>query len=114
MTHQQLVEKLMKHGNDILDDLTPHDCEIWHMASGVCGEAGELMDAIKGRTIYRKDLDYDNIIEELGDLEIFLEGIRQKLRISREQVLLHNIDKLTKRYGEKYSNKAAIERKDKK
>ncbi len=113
MNHSSLVTALAKEGQDILDSLTPLDCHLWHMSSALTGEAGELNDAIKKAVIYRKEIDLVNVVEELGDIEFYLEGLRQGLNITREQCLEANIKKLTKRYGEKYSNEAAQERKDK-
>lgn len=114
ITHSELVEKLAKPGVDILKELTPEDCELWHMASCICSEAGELFDAIKRPVIYRKPLDRANVVEELGDLEFYMEGLRQVLAITRQETLDANILKLSKRYNElRYSNKSAAERADK-
>jgi NTP pyrophosphatase (non-canonical NTP hydrolase) len=83
------------------------------MSIGVSGESGELLDAIKKWAIYQKPLDIDNVIEELGDIEFYLEGIRQKLGLNRNRILEHNIEKLRRRYGTKYTNEAAQRRADK-
>lgn len=114
MTHPELVKNLVKPGYQVLEELTPKSANLIHMILGLCGESGELLDTVKKHTIYKKDLDIENVIEEMGDLEFYMEGLRQEFGITREQCLEHNIAKLTKRYGEKYSNKAAIERADKK
>lgn len=114
VTHPELVAALVKPGHDIIDSLTPEMAHLWHMATGVSGEAGELTDCIKKHTIYGKSLDRENLIEELGDLEFYVEGIRQTTGISRDEVLAANIAKLSKRYeGLKYSDKAARDRADK-
>lgn len=113
MTHDQLVAALTKPGEDICNHLTPLDAHLIHMTVGISGEAGELLDAIKKTVVYCKPLDRENVIEELGDLEFYMEGLRASLGISRQQTIDHNIAKLTKRYGEKYSNQAAITRADK-
>lgn len=113
ITHEHLVKALAKPGEDILKEMTPAQAHLLHMAVGVSGEAGELLDAIKKLCIYQKPLDVANVIEELGDLEFFMEGIRSAILVTREQVLQGNINKLLKRYGEKYSNQAAHERADK-
>jgi len=76
-------------------------------------EAGEFLDAIKKHAIYGKPLDGANVIEELGDIEFFMERIRQIVGTDRETVLAYNIEKLQVRYGAKYSNEAAQSRKDK-
>ncbi len=110
-----MVAKLVKPGKTIKDELTPEDAHLMHMVIGVCGEAGELLDAIKKKVIYRKELDINNVIEELGDLEFYLEGIRQIINVSREQILQGNIDKLSIRYNKlQYSDASAQEREDKK
>lgn len=85
-----------------------------HAALGVCGEAGELGDAIKKQYIYGKHPDVENIIEELGDLEFYCQQVRIHYGISRVTVLQANADKLSKRYvGLKYTDAAAITRADK-
>lgn len=111
--HCELVNKLAKPGSEIADNINAHEAHLVHMVLGISGEAGELLDAIKKFTIYKKPLDLDNVIEELGDLEFYLQGLRFALGISRESTLRHNISKLTKRYGDKYSNEAAQARVDK-
>jgi hypothetical protein len=55
-----------------------------------------------------------NVVEELGDLEFYLEGVRQQLQISRDETLRANINKLNIRYRSgSYSNQHAQERTDK-
>lgn len=111
--YSNLVKRLVKPGLNIRQELTPEQCDMWHMATGISGESGELLDAIKKHVIYGKPLDMVNVIEELGDLEFYMEGLRQRLGIDRDEVMQINHDKLTKRYGEVYSDTAAIERADK-
>ena len=114
MTHQELVANLCKSGRDIRDEITPADAHLIHMVLGISGEAGELLDAVKKSTIYRKPLDIENVIEELGDLEFYMAGIRMALGISREQTIEANIAKLSKRYTARtYSDEAAQSRADK-
>jgi NTP pyrophosphatase (non-canonical NTP hydrolase) len=114
ISHAELVSSLVKPGEQIKAEVSPLEMHILHMLMGVCGEAGELLDALKKSIIYRRELDRENVIEELGDLEFYLEGIRQALSITREETIDGNISKLAKRYsGLSYSNKAAVERADK-
>jgi NTP pyrophosphatase (non-canonical NTP hydrolase) len=111
--HRDLVARLAKPAWDIVsefDDLKAHRV---HMAMGIAGEAGELLDAIKKHVIYNRELDIENVIEELGDIEFYMEGLRDQLGVSREDVLQHNINKLTTRYGKSYSDSAANARADK-
>lgn len=112
--HHALVKALAKPGEDIVSTMTAADAHALHMAVGVSGEAGELLDAIKKSSIYRKPIDRENVIEELGDLEFYMEGLRQGLGITREETIAHNIAKLSKRYSTgNYSDKQAQERADK-
>jgi NTP pyrophosphatase (non-canonical NTP hydrolase) len=112
-SHSSMVTALIKSGRTIAEEMTAEDAHLIHMAVGVSGEAGELLDAVKKSVIYRKPLDVENVIEELGDLEFYMEGLRQGLGLTREQCLEANIKKLSKRYGEKYTDAAAHARADK-
>lgn len=110
----EMVAALVKPGADIIAELTPEQADLLHMGVGVSGESGELLDAIKKGTIYGKPLDIENIIEELGDLEFYMERVRQLINITREQTIEANIAKLGKRYSSgKYSNQQAQARADK-
>lgn len=85
-----------------------------HMIMGASGETGELLDAIKKHVIYKQELDLNNVIEELGDIEFYLEGLRAAVGITRAQTLSSNISKLLQRYPSgSYSDAAAQERQDK-
>ncbi len=112
--YSDIVETLLKPGVDIRDSLTPEEANLWHLATGVVGEAGELIDAVKKHVVYRKPLDMDNMVEELGDLEFFMEGLRQAIGVTREKCLEANVEKLAVRYsGLTYSDKSAQDRADK-
>lgn len=114
ISHADMVNALAKPGAQIANEITADDAHVMHMAIGISGEAGELLDAIKKQVIYRKDLDLENVIEELGDLEFYMEGLRQGLGITRAQCLQANIDKLGTRYKNfEYSNQKAQARADK-
>lgn len=94
-----------------MDALKAH---VWHMASCIGGEGGELMEGLEGWLFYEEELDRENLIEELGDGEFYPQGIRGALNIKREDVLESNTRKLLKRYkGGTYSDRAAQERADK-
>lgn len=112
--HAMMVAALMKPGTDIMDQLTPSSCNMIHAVMGISGEAGELLDAVKKAAIYRKPINRENIVEELGDLEFYMEALRSELRITREETLKANMVKLAVRYNQyRYSDQAAIDRADK-
>lgn len=95
--------------------------ELLHAILGLAGEVGELVDAVKKHVFYEKPLDIANTIEELGDVEYYMEALRQNLQAAhpdihfdREWMLSANLIKLRKRYpGEVFSNQAAVKRADK-
>jgi NTP pyrophosphatase (non-canonical NTP hydrolase) len=112
--HADMVAKLSKSGEQIKEDLTPHQAAVWHHATGVGTEAGELLTAAKAYSIYGKPVDRENVIEELGDLEFYMQGLRMELGITREATLMHNMEKLAKRYPNyQYTNDRATARADK-
>lgn len=109
-----MVSNLAKDGDDILQSMNGSQAHLLHMGVGVVGEAGELIDAVKKFVIYQKDLDRENVVEELGDLEFYMQGLRDELSITREETLQANADKLGKRYsGGTYSDLDAQTRADK-
>lgn len=113
--YEDFVSDLCKPGQEIMDDLTPQKAHLWHMSSCLMGEAGELFDAIKKHVLYGKELDIENIDEELGDIEFYLQGLRNGLDISRRVSIAGNTQKLQKRYHQnKFSNEQAQKRADKK
>lgn len=119
---KDLTEKLeMRSFSATEEDLqafakfTGQGAHAMHMATGIAGEAAELSEAIAQASFNGSALDRENLIEELGDIEFYLEGLRQAHDITRTEVLATNISKLMKRYGEAfaYSDRAAQQRADK-
>lgn len=91
-----------------------HKDHLNHMVLGVAGEAGELVDAIKKHTIYDKELDRTNVVEELGDLAFYMQGIMTPLAITWHEVVNNNVAKLSKRYAKlTFSTQEAQDRADK-
>lgn len=77
ITHAELVAGLKKPGEAIIQSLTPEKADLWHMASCVPGEVGELLEALRNN-------DRTNIKEELGDVKFYLEGVRQNQGLTRD------------------------------
>lgn len=112
--HQQLVAACLKPGSLILASMTPEKANLAHLGLLVTTEASELADAIKKHVAYELPIDMENVVEELGDLEFALHAIRSSLGVTREQCLIANVAKLSKRYKSGgFSNKEAKERADK-
>lgn len=114
LSYEEFVDSLKKPGEAIIASLSPKKADLWHMGTLLAGEAGEALDAIKKHVIYGKELDFENVIEELGDVEFALSGIRSALGIDRDLVLATNHFKLSKRYSNgSYSDEQAKNRADK-
>lgn len=112
-SHAAMVNELRKSGEDIVRQLSGAQADLWHAATGICTEAGELLGAVKAHVIYNKPTDLANMIEELGDLEFYMEQLRQRLHITRNECRAANMKKLGIRYAKGYSDQAAQERADK-
>lgn len=111
--YTDFVAVRMKGGEDIHASLTPGKCDLLHGAIGVAGEAGEFLDAVKKHVIYGQPLNLENAIEELGDIEFYLQAVRNSLGIPREFIIQKNVEKLQKRYPVQYSDEKAQSRDDK-
>lgn len=112
--YADFVGALVKPADQIIESLSCNKMDALHMAVGISGESGELLDAIKKWVIYNKPLDRTNVIEELGDLEFYIEGLRQATCVTREECISRNKEKLSVRYkGIKYTDQAAQDRADK-
>lgn len=105
--YPEFVEKLFKHM------ATPADT-LHHAATGMAGEAGELLDASKKHWAYGKQIDVRNLIEELGDLRFYYQATLNMLGLDDHDIMAFNMKKLLERYpGGEYSDAAAINRADK-
>lgn len=115
--HANMVNRLAKDPFHIIDEMTDTKADLWHQVPALVGEAAELMDIVKKFAMYNKPWtkeQQDHAIEELGDIEFYLERIRQILEVTREETLRANITKLSIRYpGFNFTNLAANERADK-
>lgn len=83
--HAAMVAALSKPGEVIQRDLTPHQAAIWHHATGIGTEAGEVLTTAKAYSIYGRPIDRENVIEELGDLEFYMHVDRATLLASSVQ-----------------------------
>jgi NTP pyrophosphatase (non-canonical NTP hydrolase) len=114
MKFEDMVTKLAKSGDAILPTMTALKCHALHMAGCVNEEAGEVFGVVKKHIFYEQPLDREKLIKELGDLEFYLEGLRQGFEITRHEVLEANKKKLGERFKNfNYSNQQAHDRADK-
>ena len=84
--------------------------QLIHAFLGLSSEVGELADALKKHLIYGKALDQINLMEEAGDLEWYIALLLTAVKKTMEECMQKNIDKLRARYGDKFSQAAALSR----
>lgn len=82
IVHNEMVTRLAKDGGQILSELSSERCHLWHMATGISGEVAELIVAC-----FNEDL--DNMLEEFGDTEFYMEGMYQGLSAITPFILVH-------------------------
>lgn len=86
---------------------------VLHAATGMAGEAGEVIDSVKKTVYYGKPLNKEHLLEETGDILWYMAIMLHQLGSSFEEVMQKNVDKLNKRYPQGFSEQDAIQRKDK-
>ena len=95
----------------LIPDLGTYKQNLVHMALGVGGEAGEVVDLCKKHFAYDKPLDVAHLVEEIGDLIFYVNGILALIDTSWDEVLTTNIKKLEARYPDaKFNADHAINR----
>jgi NTP pyrophosphatase (non-canonical NTP hydrolase) len=81
-----------------------------HGVLGLVTETAEIAEALLLRIEQGQELDKVNIVEEIGDLEWYMAMLYRTIGGSPEQAKTANIAKLKARYGDKFSEEAAITR----
>jgi hypothetical protein len=84
VTHPELVRALVKPPQDIISTLSQRTTDLWHGATGVAGETGELLEGLilvvtMNATVPEGRV---NVVEELGDLFFYIEQICQRVPIT--------------------------------
>lgn len=81
-----------------------------HASLGIQTEGGEFADVLKKHLFYGRPLDYTNLREELGDLLWYIALAAKALDTTIAQLQDQNIAKLKARFGDKFSQDAAVNR----
>lgn len=98
----------MENALGVISDL--HFIEILHAVIGDASESGEMIDALIPALYENKALDIVNIHEEAGDKLWYLAKLFKFTNTDFGEVMYKNIAKLQKRYPQKFTEQAAIER----
>ena len=80
-------------------------------ALGLTGETGELIEVVKKHFFHGHPVDYDKLEDEAGDLLWYLAVFANSFGLDLEQIALHNVEKLKKRYPERFSEERSRNRK---
>ena len=81
-------------------------------AMGLCGESGEVIDLIKKCCFQGHELNFDKIVEELGDVLWYVAILCEGIYVTMEEVMQKNIDKLKKRYPNGFEAERSVNRDD--
>jgi NTP pyrophosphatase (non-canonical NTP hydrolase) len=96
--------------SNLIPDQGEHKIEIHllHSILGIDSEAAELIEHLYAAVISGKPYDRDELINEAGDVLWYLALLFRFLGTSFEEVAALNIEKLQRRYPEKFSAERAI------
>ena len=101
-------EALRSMRNDL-----PYEAICSNMCMGLAGETGETVDIFKKHIYQGKDLDINDVIEEIGDILWYIANLCNVNKITMKECMESNVEKLRKRYPNGFSIKDALERADK-
>jgi NTP pyrophosphatase (non-canonical NTP hydrolase) len=79
-------------------------------ALGLTGEAGELADALKKHIAQGHELDLAKLIDEAGDILWYLAYFAVAAETTLSEIATRNLDKLRKRYGDRFNPERSIHR----
>ena len=89
---------------------SPINGDLLHGVMGLVTESAEMMNALKKRHAYGKEIDITNLKEEAGDIIWFLVYLCNTQGWDLEQIMETNINKLRQRYGDKFNEFDALNR----
>lgn len=95
----------MKTANNLQD----HQM-LFNAILGLNGESGELADLLKKQLYQGHAIAREKMIEELGDVLWYCALLSKALDIPLSEVAERNIEKLRKRYGDKFNAQKSVER----
>jgi len=81
-----------------------------HMILGMATEVSELQDIFKKHIAYKKDIDWVNAKEELGDLLFYVASFCRINNFSLDEIIETNVKKLESRYPNNFTEYHALNR----
>lgn len=89
-----------------------YEMELLNYTLGLGGEAGEVQELIKKRAFHKHEIDREEVAKELGDTLWYLSQLARMIGYNLQDIADQNIEKLKKRYPEKFTTEDSIRRVD--
>jgi NTP pyrophosphatase (non-canonical NTP hydrolase) len=86
--------------------------QIIYASMGLAGESGEVSEMIKKVVWHGHEMDYDRLLDELGDVLWYVALAADAVGLSVNAVMEHNIVKLRGRYPDGFSQERSKYRDD--
>ena len=83
---------------------------IANIALGLAGEAGEFANEIRKMEYQGHPLDREKLLKELGDVRFYLQAAYEFMGVTDNEVIVGNMEKLTRRYPNGFTPEASIRR----
>lgn len=107
MTGTEYQKKAMRTASSL-----DKDALVLNGVMGLNGEAGECIDIVKKHLFQGHDLDREKLIDELGDVLWYAASLAEGIGTTLDDVMQHNVDKLTRRYPEGFDAERSIHREE--
>jgi len=101
------IKEYVKQSKRTCANLNNSQEDNFHMIFGMLTEVGELADVFKKNLAYKKEVDWNNVGEEIGDLMWYVANFCRMNNFDLETILDINIKKLQSRYPEKFTEEKA-------
>lgn len=90
-------------------DLTPKE-HLINGLLGLAGECGECCDLVKKHNYQDGRYIHDDMVCELGDVMWYVAETARAMGVTLEEVALHNLDKLRRRYPDGFDADKSLHR----
>lgn len=97
---------------ETISNFEKKDLRLLHTLMGIATEAGEALDIMKKGIFYNRGLDREHLLKELGDVLWYVAMAADIVGSDLSEVMQMNVDKLRKRYPEKFTTDLANNRKE--
>lgn len=111
MINKEYIRNVLTTKSDLQIPIDEHNQDLIHGILGIATESGELLDILKKHLFYGTPLDIAHIKEEIGDKFWYIAILCDYCKLTPEECMEANIDKLRIRYPElKWSKERATKR----